>query len=44
MGCCSDSDDSMLVGFVLALVLAMVLLTICHPPPARRVAVYHYCS
>uniref|UniRef100_A0A6N2MDN6 Uncharacterized protein n=1 Tax=Salix viminalis TaxID=40686 RepID=A0A6N2MDN6_SALVM len=37
MMCCSDSDDSMLVGFVLALVLAMVLLTICHPPPARRV-------
>ena len=40
--CCSDSDDdTKLLGFVLALVLAMMLLIVCHPPHARRVTIYH---
>jgi len=42
--CCSipsDDDDTKLLGFVLALVLAMMLLLVCHPPHARRVTIYH---
>jgi len=41
--CCSDSndDDTKLLGFVLALVLAMMLFIVCHPPHARRVTIYH---
>ncbi|KAJ6882558.1 hypothetical protein NC651_028984 [Populus alba x Populus x berolinensis] len=42
MYCCSDDDDyTKLLGFVLALVLAMMLLFVCHQPHARRVTIYH---
>lgn len=38
--CCPDFDD-ILLGLVIALVLAVMFFVVCQPLPARRVAVYH---